>query len=224
MTVTAFLECSGNSRGRFRDDSEPVDGTLWGNGAIGNVEWTGVSLVEVLNQAGIQDGAVDLVSQGGAFKDIQRGLPVEIALDPDVMLVWEMNGEPLPKPNGGPVRLLVPGWGGIASTKWIVGLEVIDRPFDGHFNIENYVVINEDGTIVAPVTIMPVKSVITAPVPGAELSAGPQTVGGYAWSGYSGITLVEVSTDAGKTWSSDCRGSGPPFLGTLRVCLGRSSW
>lgn len=200
-TITAFLECSGNSRGRFGSDPAQVEGTQWGNGAIGNAEWTGVSVVEILNQAGVQEGAVDLVSQGGDFEEMRRGLPLEIALDPDVMLVWQMNGEDLPKPNGGPVRLLVPGWGGIASTKWIVGLEVIDRPFDGAFNVESYVIINEDGTVTAPVTTMPVKSVITSPAPNASVSAGSQTISGFAWSGLAGIATVEVSTDGGANWT-----------------------
>ncbi|HLL51011.1 MAG TPA: molybdopterin-dependent oxidoreductase, partial [Thermomicrobiales bacterium] len=133
-TLTAFLECSGNSRDRFGDQPAQVEGTQWGNGAIGNAEWTGVSLIDVLNMAGIQEGAVDVVSQGGDFPEMQRGLPIEIAADPDVMLVWQMNGEDLPAPNGGPVRLLVPSWSGIASTKWIIGLEVLDHPFAGHYN------------------------------------------------------------------------------------------
>jgi DMSO/TMAO reductase YedYZ molybdopterin-dependent catalytic subunit len=200
-TITAFLECSGNSRGRFGDDPQQVEGTQWGNGAIGNVEWTGVSVRDVLNMAGVQEGAVDLFSQGGDFEEMQRGLPVEIAYDPDVMLVWQMNGEPLPKPNGGPVRLLVPGWGGIASTKWVVGLEIIDRAFDGTFNVNSYVVINEDGTTVEPVTVMPVKSVITSPVPNASLDAGAHTISGFAWSGHGSISMVEVSTDGGETWA-----------------------
>ncbi len=200
-TITAFLECSGNSRGQFPADPEAVEGTKWGNGAIGNAEWTGVSLAEVLNAAGVKPGAVDVVSQGGDFEEMQRGLPLEIALDPDVMLVWQMNGQDLPQPNGGPVRLLVPGWGGIASTKWIVGLEVIDRPFAGTFNTESYVIIDEDGKILRPVTVMPVKSAITSPAPNASLSAGAQTVAGYAWSGYGGIAAVEVSTDGGATWA-----------------------
>ena len=76
-TITAFLECSGNSRSRFDDDPAQVEGTQWENGAIGNAEWTGVSLVEVLNMAGIQEGAVDVVSQGGDFPEMQRGLPLE---------------------------------------------------------------------------------------------------------------------------------------------------
>lgn len=203
-TITAFLECSGNSRGRFatqNPDLGPAEGTQWGNGAIGNAEWTGVSLLDVLNEAGIQEGAVDVVSQGGDFEEMQRGLPIEVAYDPNVMLVWQMNGKDLPQPHGGPVRLLVPGWGGIASTKWIVGLEVIDHPFAGHYNTESYVVIDPDGRIVRPVWEMPVKSVITSPTPDAELTSGPQTISGFAWSGMAGIAMVEVSTDGGENWA-----------------------
>lgn len=200
-TITAFLACSGESRSRFGDDPEVVEGTKWGNGAIGNAEWTGVSLIDILNEAGVQPGAIDVVSQGGDFPEMQRGLPIEIATDPDVMLVWQMNGEDLPAPNGGPVRLLVPGWGGIASTKWIASLDVIDRPFDGHYNTESYVIIDEDGAIVRPVREMPVSSVITSPLPEAELAAGPVTVGGFAWSGYAGIERVEISTDDGANWT-----------------------
>ena len=200
-TITAFLACSGESRSRFGDDPEVVEGTKWGNRAIGNAEWTGVSLIDILNEAGVQPGAVDVVSQGGDFPEMQRGLPIEIATDPDVMLVWQMNGEDLPAPNGGPVRLLVPGWGGIASTKWIAGLDVIDRPFGGHYNTESYVIIDEDGAVVRPVREMPVSSVITSPLPEAELAAGPVTLGGFAWSGYAGIERVEVSTDDGANWT-----------------------
>lgn len=196
-TVTAFLECSGNARGRFPEEPATVDGTKWGNGAIGNAEWTGVSVIDILALAGVQPGAVDLVSQGGDFPEMQRGLPLEVATDPDVMVVWQMNGEPLPAPNGGPVRLLVPGWGGIASTKWVVGLEVIDHPFDGHYNTESYVVIDDDGAIIRPVREMPVYSMITAPAAGAELTAGEQAISGFAWSGYAGIARVEVSIDDG---------------------------
>lgn len=196
-TITAFLECSGNARGRFPEEPATVDGTKWGNGAIGNAEWTGVSVVDILDMAGVQAGAVDLVSQGGDFPEMQRGLPIEVATDPDVMLVWQMNGEPLPAPNGGPVRLLVPGWGGIASTKWVVGLEVIDHPFDGHYNTESYVIIDEEGAIVRPVREMPVYSVIATPEPDASLAAGEQTISGFAWSGYAGIDRVEVSIDDG---------------------------
>lgn len=199
-TITAFLACSGQSRGRFPDEPAEVEGTKWGNGAIGNAEWTGVPLVSLLDQAGVRPEAVDVVSQGGDFPEMQRGLPIEVATDPDVMVVWQMNGADLPAPNGGPVRLLVPGWGGIASTKWLVDLEVIDRPFAGHYNSESYVVIDEDGAIVRPVREMPVSSVIVSPLPEAEVAAGPLAIGGFAWSGYAGIERVEVSTDDGANW------------------------
>ena len=96
------------------------------------------------------------------------------------------------------MRLLVPGWGGIASTKWIVGLEVIDHPFAGPFNTESYVFINEDGTVLQPVREMPVKSVITSPAPNAAVTAGEQTIGGFPWSGYAGIDRVEISVDGGE--------------------------
>ena len=200
-TLTAFLECSGNSRGRFGDQPAQVEGTQWGNGAIGNAEWTGVSLIDVLDMAGIQEGAVDVVSQGGDFPEMQRGLPIEIAADPDVMLVWQMNGEDLPAPNGGPVRLLVPSWSGIASTKWIIGLEVLDHPFAGHYNTESYVFIDEDGSVIAPVREVAPKSVIAAPAPNAMLTAGAQQLSGFAWSGFAGIATVEVSTDGGTNWA-----------------------
>jgi DMSO/TMAO reductase YedYZ molybdopterin-dependent catalytic subunit len=199
-TLTAFLECSGNSRSLFGKEPRQVDGTQWGNGAIGNAEWTGVSLAEVLAMAGIQEGAVDVVSQGGDFPEMQRGLPLNVATHPDVMFVWDMNGEPLPAPNGGPVRLLVPTWSGIASTKWVVGIEVIDHPFAGHYNSESYVFIDEDESIVAPVREVAPKSIIASPSPDATLEAGAQQISGFAWSGYAGIATVEVSTDDGENW------------------------
>lgn len=197
-TLTAFLECSGDSRGRFDPQTE---GTQWGNTAIGNAEWTGIPLRDVLENAGVQAGVVDLVTQGGDFPEMQRGLPLGHALDPSVMLVWEMNGQPLPVANGGPVRLLVPAWGGIASTKWIVGIEAMDRKFNGPFNSESYVIINEAEEIIRPVEEMPVKSVITGPLPGATLPAGSQTITGFAWSGYGGVARVEVSIDGGATYA-----------------------
>lgn len=196
--LTAWLECSGNSRSRFGSEPEKPEGTAWENGAIGNVEWTGVRLADILDKAGVKDGAIDVVSQGGDFEDMKRGLPVETAYGHNVMVVWEMNGEDLPKPNGGPVRLLVPGWGGIASTKWLVGLDVMDTPFQGHFNVESYVYQNADGTVLRPVREMGPKSVIT--IPYKDIDAGAQSISGFAWSGWGGIEKVEVSTDAGANW------------------------
>lgn len=197
-TFTSFLECSGNSRSSFEPNAS---GTQWGNTAVGNAEWTGVQLAAILERAGVQDGAVTVVSQGADFAEMNHGLPIGAALSPDTMVVWEMNGEPLPPVHGGPARLLVPGWGGIASVKWLISIDVIDDVFDGQYNTESYVIIDEFETPIRRVREMPVKSVIATPVAGAELDAGEQTIVGYAWSGYAAITMVEVSTDGGTNWS-----------------------
>jgi DMSO/TMAO reductase YedYZ molybdopterin-dependent catalytic subunit len=161
-----------------------------------------VSLVEVLAQAGLLPGAVDLVAQGGDFPEMQRGLPVSVARDPDTLLVLRMNGEPLTVAHGGPVRLLTPGWAGISSTKWLVGLTVLDRAFAGFWNADNYVYWAEDGTALRPVQEMGVKSVIASPQSHERLTAGDATVTGYAWSGYGDIATVEVSSDGGETWQA----------------------
>ncbi len=199
-TITTWVECSGNSRSRFGDEPALVEGTQWGNGAIGNAEWTGVPLKLVLEQAGVQDGVVDVVSQGGDFEGMQRGLPIDVAMNGEVMLVWQMNGDDVPAPNGGPVRLLVPRWGGIASTKWVVNLNLIDSKFDGSFNVESYVIIDENGDVLRPVEQMPVKSVITSVAPDEEIEAGSHTIAGIAWSGNGAVTGIEVSTDNGESW------------------------
>lgn len=199
-TVTAFLECSGNSRSRFGDEPSVVEGTQWGNGAIGNVEWTGVPVNLVLEQAGVQEGVVDMVSKGGDFEEMQRGLPIDVAMSGEVMLVWQMNGEDLPAPNGGPVRLLVPRWGGIASTKWVVNLELIDQKFDGTYNVDSYVIIDDNGEVQRAVEAMPVKSVITSLAPDEQIESGAYAIAGVAWSGQGAVTGIEVSTDNGESW------------------------
>jgi sulfane dehydrogenase subunit SoxC len=195
--LTAFLECAGNGRTRFA----PVpDGTPWRNDAVGNAVWEGVSLATMLDLAGVREGAVDVVTQGADFPAMRRGLPLAVARDPDTLLVLRMNGEPLPVAHGGPVRLLVPGWAGIASTKWLVGLEIIDRAFDGFWNTDNYVYWAADGTALRPVTEMPVKSVISAPRADTVLAPGPVTIAGYAWSGHGAIARVDISLDGGVSW------------------------
>src|SRR5690606_10920933 len=139
----------------------------WGNGAVGNAEWTGVALADVLALVEPTPEAVDVVAQGGDMEGMRRALPLDVARNGDVLLAWAMNGEPLLPVHGAPVRLVVPGWGAIASTKWLVGLELIDRVFDGYWNADNYVLYDESGAPNGPVTRMPVKSLITSPAEGA---------------------------------------------------------
>lgn len=195
----AFLECAGNGRTRF----DPIPpGTPWHDDAVGNAVWEGVALSDVLSLAGVLDGAIDVVTQGADFPEMRRGLPLAAALNPNVLIVTRMNGEPLPVAHGGPVRMLVPGWAGIASTKWLVGIEVMDRPFDGFWNTDNYVFWDEWGTPLRPVAEMPPKSVIVTPRDGEIIASGSRTIAGWAWSGFGPVQLVEVSTDGGQTWEA----------------------
>ena len=199
IRMEAFLECAGNGRTRF----EPLPpGTPWRNDAVGNAVWEGVPLAHLLDLAGVRPGTVDVVTQGGDFPEMRRGLPLAVARDPQVILVWGMNGEPLPVAHGGPVRLLVPGWAGIASTKWLTGVEAIDRAFDGFWNTDNYVIWDERGDPLRPVAEMPPKSVIVTPTSGQTISPGPVSVAGWAWSGFGPIRSVEVSTDSGRCWQA----------------------
>ena len=197
--IEAFLECAGNGRTRF----EPLPpGTPWRNDAVGNAVWEGVSLGRVLELAGVKSGTVDVVAQGADFPEMRRGLPLAVARDPRILLVWSMNGEPLPVAHGGPVRLLVPGWAGIASTKWLTGIEALDRAFDGFWNTDNYVIWDERGDALRPVAEMPPKSVIVTPGDRETIPAGPVRIAGWAWSGFGAIHTVEVSSDAGRYWQS----------------------
>jgi DMSO/TMAO reductase YedYZ molybdopterin-dependent catalytic subunit len=122
-----------------------------------------------------------------------------------------MNGEPILPPNGGPVRLIVGGWAGIASVKWPIHLEVVNTPFRGYWNAERYIMVDDSGRILRPVREMPVKSVIAWPGEGERLPLGPTTMFGFAWSGLGQIERVDVSIDGQHTWTSArlIRGEGP---------------
>ena len=196
-TLTAWMECYGNSRSLFVPGAV---GNPWTGGAVGNATWTGVSLAAVLDRAGVQASAVEVLCQGGDDPEFQRSLLLEKARDADTLLAWEMNGEPLARVHGFPVRLVVPGWGGIASVKWITGLTLIDTPFEGHYQTNLYVLRDADGNAGEKVTTQPVKSLITSVRPGDHLSTGKHTVSGVAWSGSGAITAVAVSADSGTTW------------------------
>ncbi len=197
-SYTAFLECTGNSRSRYSPETE---GTPWEDDAVGNAVWSGVSLASVLAIVEPTSAAREVVSQGADLADMQRGLPLAIAMAPDTVLVFEMNGEPLPAAHGGPVRLFVPGWSGIASTKWLTRLELARKPFVGKYQGELYLLFDEDGTPVDAIREMPVKSLIARPAAGQPLKPGSLAITGYAWSGHGGIEGVEVSVDGGASWS-----------------------
>jgi DMSO/TMAO reductase YedYZ molybdopterin-dependent catalytic subunit len=194
-----WLECAGNSRSRYVPSAE---GNQWGHHAVGNAVFTGVALHRVLELAGgLRREAVELVFTGADDDRFQRALPRAVALQPDVLLAWAINGQPLPTANGGPVRLVVPRWAGVASVKWPVRMEAIDHAFTGHYQTERYVMYDPARQPLRPVREMPVKSVLAWPETGARLTVGePIAVFGFAWSGFGEIASVEFSYDGGETW------------------------
>ena len=206
-SVVVTLECAGNGRSAF---TPPTDGEKWNVGAVSTAEWTGVPLVEVLDRAGIRSGARAVVFRGadGGTLDgqvapirFERSLELDQARDGEVLLTYAMNGEPLPLQHGYPLRLIVPGWYAVASVKWLTEIELIDRPFDGHYQADKYhFEWQRDGSLVRePVTLQRVRALITEPVHDQEVRSGDLVIRGVAWSGAAPIARVEVSVD-GNTW------------------------
>ncbi|MYV55226.1 molybdopterin-dependent oxidoreductase [Streptomyces sp. SID3212] len=211
VTRTAFIECAGNGRSYYTtQQQETVSGTAWTLGAIGVARWRGVRLSDVLRRAGITSRAVDVlprglddevVSGGVNLGRVRRPLPVAKALD-DVLIAYEMNGEPLPPDHGFPVRLIVPSWIGIANIKWLGDIEVSDQPLYSPWNTDLYRLFGAayppEGS--APLTRQTLKSAFEL-APGASLAAHRrQVVTGRSWSGGAPVRAVEVSTDGGTTW------------------------
>jgi DMSO/TMAO reductase YedYZ molybdopterin-dependent catalytic subunit len=205
QTMVVTLECAGNGRALFQP---PIPGEKWNLGAVSTAEWTGVPLVEVLDRAGVRPGAREVVFRGfdsghveGGAGPIrfERSLPIDAARDPDVLLAYAMNGEPLPIVHGHPLRLVVPGWYAVASVKWLTEIEVVDRPFAGHYQTDKYGYEWErDGRAVRePVTLQQVRALITEPAAGAEVAPAELTIRGVAWSGAAAIARVDVRVGAG---------------------------
>ena len=212
VTVQGMLECAGSGRTAF---SPLPKGTPWNpSGGYGCPKWTGARLRDILKAAGVKPAAVHVAFFGADFGELPtappvvRSIPMSKALEPNTLVAWAINGEPLPKVHGFPLRTIVPGWVGSASTKWLVGIEVLDAPFKGTYMDDSYRV---PAHPVAPGEKMPkdsvsteawpVKSVITAPAPGAKFKMGDSiAVAGKAWAGENSITKVEISLDEGVTW------------------------
>ena len=223
----SMLECAGNGRFFLVPKAK---GVQWQIGAAGNVEWTGVPLAAVLQRVGLKSGAVDVMFEGadhGEIKDepkspgdihFAHSIPVSTARTGDVLLAYKMNGADLSKGHGYPVRVVVPGWYGMASVKWLHRLVITDHPFDGFFQSLQYSHFERpDGTpTLRPVTEMHVKSVIVDPEIDGKIPAHQAyTVRGLAWTGRGTVVKVEVSTDNGKSWG-DAKLTSPAAQGTWR--------
>jgi DMSO/TMAO reductase YedYZ molybdopterin-dependent catalytic subunit len=202
QTFLATLECAGNGRTKF---DPPTAGEKWDLGAVSTAEWTGVSLTEVLDRAGIDSAAREVLFRGADYGTVEdssgtihyeRSLRLEEVARAGAILAYVMNGEPLPIHHGFPLRLIVPSWYAVASVKWLTDIELIGHTFAGHFQTKKYWYewdrCGED--VREPVTRMQVRALITEPSQGAEIERGDIAIRGVAWSGLAPIERVEVST------------------------------
>lgn len=208
-TVRVTMECAGNGRTGVapRPLSQP-----WITGAVGTADWSGVRLRDVLAEAGVRADAMDVVFRGadhgverGVEQDYERGLPVQLAQGPDVLLATAMNGQPLPPQHGFPVRLVVPGWYGMASVKWVREIRVVDHEFEG-FQHRAYRFRTHQDDPGRPVTQIEPRALLEPPgfpdfmSRARVVEAGLTEIRGRAWSGWGAVTKVEFSADDGQTW------------------------
>lgn len=210
VEFAAVLECAGNGRSFYQPR---VAGTQWAFGSVGNGKWAGVRFRDVLSKAGLKDSAKEILLDGadvplGTMPKFQRTIPLKKALDPDTLLVYEMNGQPLPVEHGFPLRLIAPGWASDSWVKWLQHIEVLDHEFDGFWmktayrhpshHVEPGATV--DPSELVPVTDLNVKSVIATP--SGSVKPGRVRITGVAWSNTSPVTRVDVSMDGGQTWKA----------------------
>ncbi len=211
VTLRVTMECAGNGRARLhpRPISQP-----WLQEAVGTAEWTGTPLAPILTEAGISAGAVEVVftgadrgTQGGAEQDYQRSLTVAEAMGEDVLLAYRINGVPLPPQHGAPIRLVVPGWYGMTSVKWLRSIEAVAEPFEG-FQMDAYRLRDRPEDVGVPVTRMLPRALMIPPgdpdflTRVRTMDAGRVEIRGRAWSGGGAVAQVRVSTDGGATWAA----------------------
>jgi DMSO/TMAO reductase YedYZ molybdopterin-dependent catalytic subunit len=209
-TVTMTLECAGNGRAFF---DPPVAGIQWQKGAVGTARWTGVRMAEVLKRAGARPaGRFAIMSAAdrplGTMPDFVRQIPIGKAMQPDTLIAYEMNGQPIPLVHGFPLRAIVPGWEGAYAIKWLNELAISPNESDSFWVVTGYRYPTRrvapgaavDAKDMAPLIGLAVKSLITQPLEGASLATGTIAVAGFAWAGEHDITKVDISTDSGASW------------------------
>ena len=209
VTRMHFLECAGNGRRAFRSP-EPTLTPQFIDGQMNNVQWTGVELKRVLAEAGVREGASWLLAESGDAALMARSVPMEKALD-DALLVYASNGEPLRPAHGYPVRLLLPGWEGNMSIKWLRRLEVRDSPVMTKDETSKYTDTLPGDKARYFSWVMDAKSIITTPSHPMTLEPGWWQVSGLAWSGRGRMDRVEVSMDGGRSWTdAELQGGNTP--------------
>ncbi|MBA2463404.1 MAG: sulfite oxidase, partial [Nocardioidaceae bacterium] len=211
QTTTATLQCAGNRRADLDLVRDIPGEDLWGPCATSTATWTGTRLADVLRSAGLDDearhihfGAQDVTTLAHPPQAYGSSIPVGKATSDEVLLAWQMNGQDLPAVHGGPVRVLIPGYIGARSVKWLDRVTASLQPSESFFQTTAYRLLPVEGTpgpgvgvSLGPVAL---NSAILVPDDGATLSAGDTDVRGYAYAGERGITRVDVSLDQGRTW------------------------
>ncbi len=224
------MECGGNGRGAFSPEAR---GNQWGNGAVSNAAWTGVRLADLLKAAGLKSTAVftghygaDPHLSGDATKpSISRGVPIAKAMEEHTILAFAVNGKPLPSVHGFPARLIVPGWPGSASQKWLTRIWVRDKEHDGPgmtgtaYRVPRTPMVpggKADEKDFRILESMPLRSIVTNIANGTKLPAGTRKVDvrGHAWAGEKTVRAVDVSIDFGQTWTK----------GEVKPPAGRYAW
>ncbi len=215
-TLRMVLECGGNGRSFFEPQAE---GNPWTHGGVGCAEWTGVSLADVLRAVGLKEsarhtahfGADPDKSGNNDVPSISRGMPIAKALEEHTLLAFVMNGEPLPFLHGGPLRLVVPGWPGSLSQKWLKRIWVRDREHDGpgmtglSYRLPVRPLApgsDAEGVDLRMLESMPVRSIVSSPADGSRHPSGQREVEvrGAAWAGDESVAQVDVTVDGGATW------------------------
>jgi DMSO/TMAO reductase YedYZ molybdopterin-dependent catalytic subunit len=226
-TIPVTLECAGNGRA-FLTPQEP--GAQWERGAVSTAEWTGVRLSDVLQRACVKHSASEVIFAGadeGEIKDppgpagkihYARSMSLQKAKD-DVLLAYKMNGEDLNPAHGAPLRVIVPGWYGMASVKWLTRIIASDKPFNGYYQTIDYAYWEHgpSAPTLVPIKEMRVKAQIARPGFADAVRAGRlYPVRGAAWTSEAEITMVEISTDGGATWQN-ARLIGEPIRNAWRL-------
>jgi len=208
--VVSTMECAGNGRARL--DPRPVS-QPWLLEAVGTARWRGTALAPLLEEAGVREAAVEALFtgldrgvEGDEEQDYARSLALAEALKDEVLLAYEINGVPLPPQHGFPLRLVVPGWYGMTSVKWLARITLIDEPFEGHQQRHSYRLRQEEEEAGEPLSRMQVRALMVPPglpeFPSRArfVPAGTCVLQGRAWSGEGEISGIEVSTDGGESW------------------------
>jgi sulfite oxidase len=212
-TETATLQCAGNRRAGLIAVRDIPGEAPWGPGATGTATWTGVALADVLALAGpLRDAAhvgfegADLSAEAEPAERFGGSIPLDKACRPEVLLAWAMNGEPLPPVHGAPLRVVVPGYIGARSVKWLERIDLRSSPWEGYFQHVVYRLLPEDGTAAPgagmPLGLVALNADVLAPADGETVPAGPVEVRGHAFAGGERhVSRVDVSLDGGATWS-----------------------